>query len=187
MTRTLAPGIRLYRFGKADECMRLIDKPSLYKKGFVDYGFNTGRPSRVTSILNPSVLHGGNDEIFEALRIFDEDLLPILDEYRKSYFLEKLDKETMWLLMKYDPGDYFDEHKDEDPHYDRTVSMVAYMNEGYVGGQIEFPDFGLCLSPEAGDVLVFPSSFAYRHSVRAITSGTRYAVVNWFKFSDRKS
>jgi len=183
--QVIAPGIHLYTFDKAKECLELVDKPELYKKGFVDYGRGNKRPSRVTSILNPVMLGSSSPDISQALEVFDKDLLHIVDLYRQEFFLEELVKETGWLLMKYDVGDYFDLHKDEDPHYDRTVSLVAYLNDGYTGGEIEFPDFGVSVAPKAGDVLVFPGSFAYRHLVKPVTSGTRYCVVNWFRFLNR--
>ena len=87
--------------------------------------------------------------------------------------------------MKYDKGNYFDLHKDEDPFYDRTVSVVAYLNDGYEGGEVGFPEFGVSTKPKAGDVLVFPSSFAYRHSVKPVVSGVKYAAANWYRYSSR--
>lgn len=184
--QVLAPGIYCYRFDNAQTCLQLVDTPELYKKSFVNYN-NVGKhPTRITSILNPAVLDlNQNKNIAQAISIFDTDLLSIVDQYRKEFSLEELVKETNWLLMRYDIGDYFDTHKDEDPNYDRTVALVGYLNDGYTGGELEFPDFGLSVSPKAGDVLVFPGSFAYRHRVKTVTNGTRYAVVNWFKFVNR--
>lgn len=184
--QVLAPGIYCYRFDNAQTCLQLVKNPELYKRGFVKYGKAGGRPTRITSILNPAMLDlNENTDIAQAISIFETDLLSIVDQYRKEFSLEELVKETNWLLMRYDTGDYFDTHKDEDPDYDRTVAIVAYLNDGYTGGELEFPDFGLSVSPRAGDVLVFPGSFAYRHRVKPVTSGTRYAVVNWFKFLGR--
>lgn len=179
----LAPGIYCYRFDNAQTCLQLINKPELYKKGFVNYS-KIGK--RITSILNPiTVDFEQYPDIAKALSIFNIDLLNIVDQYCLEFSLEELIQETSWLIMRYDIGDYFDIHKDEDPNYDRTVALVAYLNDDYTGGELEFPDFGLSVKPSAGDVLVFPGSFAYRHRVKPVTNGTRYAVVNWFKFVNR--
>lgn len=182
----LAPGIYCYRFDNAQTCLQLVKDPELYKRGFVKYGKVDDSPTRITSILNPVLFKDApNPNIAKVLSIFDNDLIEIVDQYRSEFSLEELTKETSWLIMRYDTGDYFNVHKDEDPHYDRTVALVAYLNDDYTGGELEFPDFGLSVKPSAGDVLVFPGSFAYRHRVKPVTSGTRYAVVNWFKFWNR--
>jgi predicted 2-oxoglutarate/Fe(II)-dependent dioxygenase YbiX len=58
-----------------------------------------------------------------------------------------------------------------------------YFNDDYVGGEIEFPEFDIFYKPQLGDILVFPSSFIYNHSVKEVTSGVRYAAVNWFSYA----
>jgi len=183
----LAPGIYCYRFDNTKTFLQLAKHSSLYKRGFVNYGKAGNRPTRITSILNPVMLNQEeNADVFGALDTLNADLLAIVNQYRLEFDLEELTKETEWLIMRYDEGDYFDTHKDEDPSYDRTVAIVAYLNDDYTGGELEFPDFKLSVKPKAGDALVFPGSFAYRHRVKPITSGVRYAVVNWFKFRDRQ-
>ena len=182
----LAPGVHRYRFEDATHCFDLIKQSELFKKGFTDYGRQTGGPTRVTSILNPNIFQQEqHPTVFTAVSLCENGIMPIIGEYQKYYLLEDLKKETEWLFMRYDAGDYFGVHKDEDPNYDRTLSVVAYLNDGYGGGEIEFPDFSLTIKPTSGDVLLFPSCFSYRHAVRRVTSGARYVVVNWFRFAGR--
>jgi predicted 2-oxoglutarate/Fe(II)-dependent dioxygenase YbiX len=55
------------------------------------------------------------------------------------------------------------------------------MNDNYSGGEINFPRFGISYKPAANEILMFPSTYVYNHSVSEVTEGTRYAVVSWMK------
>ena len=62
---------------------------------------------------------------------------------------------------------------------DRDYSILLYLNEGYIGGEIDFPNFGLKFQPKKGLLLAFPSDARYVHAARPVTAGTRYALVSW--------
>lgn len=85
----------------------------------------------------------------------------------------------MYTILKYGVGQKFINHVDDHPDFPRTVSTVYYINDDYTGGEIFFPKFDLLYKPKANELLVFPSTFVYMHSVNAVESGTRYAVVSW--------
>lgn len=62
---------------------------------------------------------------------------------------------------------------------DRDVSMLLYLNEGFSGGEIVFPNFGVTLQPARGLLIAFPSDARYLHAARPVQSGVRYALVSW--------
>lgn len=77
------------------------------------------------------------------------------------------------------------------PHYDHiysifdgakrgipVLSIVALLNNDFAGGEFVFWKDEV-INLEAGDILMFPSLFAYSHRVNIITKGTRYSVVSW--------
>lgn len=84
-------------------------------------------------------------------------------------------------ILKYGVGQQFTNHVDDHPDYHRRISTVYYMNDDYEGGEINFPRFGVTHKPKANEMLVFPSTFVYNHSVSPVTAGTRYAVVSWLR------
>jgi predicted 2-oxoglutarate/Fe(II)-dependent dioxygenase YbiX len=61
------------------------------------------------------------------------------------------------------------------------MSTIFYMNDDYEGGEIEFPRFNVSHKPEKNELIIFPSTYVYNHSVLPVTSGTRYAVVSWLR------
>lgn len=58
------------------------------------------------------------------------------------------------------------------------LTMIALFNNEFTGGDfILFDDEKINL--EKGDVLIFPSSFMFPHTVEKLTSGTRYSAASW--------
>ena len=61
------------------------------------------------------------------------------------------------------------------------MSWVYYINDDYTGGEIVFPRFGITYKPAKDELLIFPSTYVYNHSVLPVIEGTRYAVVSWLR------
>ena len=66
-----------------------------------------------------------------------------------------------------------------DPHYDTgdQYAAVAYLNEGYKGGETIIN--GKPVKPKTGRVVVF-SSGKLKHSVAQVIKGPRYVVAIWY-------
>jgi 2OG-Fe(II) oxygenase superfamily len=59
-----------------------------------------------------------------------------------------------------------------------TLSVVSALNDNYSGGEfIMFDDYEIKLNQ--GDILIFPSTFMYPHTVKEVTEGIRYSAVSW--------
>ena len=93
--------------------------------------------------------------------------------------------ETTWHdqygILKYGSGQKFVNHVDDHKDFHRRISTVYYINEDYTGGEIVFPRFGITYKPKANELIIFPSTYVYNHSVLPVIEGTRYAVVSWLK------
>lgn len=111
----------------------------------------------------------------------DSWLAPKIQDFVQEYNIEKVVKGP-YIFLKYEKSNKFDWHIDDGNKFPRTVSVSAYLNDDYTGGEIEFKHFGISYKPQKGDVIVFGSSFSYLHRVTPVTSGTRYAVVNWYRY-----
>ena len=89
-------------------------------------------------------------------------------------------------FVKYEgAGTHFKIHADHGPTYVTTVSIVVYLNDDYEGGDIWFPRFNLSFKPQAGDIIVFPSTYVYEHASQDMISGTKYSVVIMSDYNDR--
>lgn len=181
MFTTLARDIRVYKFENAPELLTLAQSLSgYYKFGRTNYG-GQGRQTRIINLSHTEV--GGSEELSSLIT---RSLNPMVKSYCSDFGYGKLIPETAWLIMKYEPRDYFDLHVDELPDVDRQVSVVAYLNDGYTGGMVNFPELNVTHRPSQGDVLIFPSSSGYKHSVSKVISGERYCLANWYGVGSRQ-
>ena len=187
----------MYKMPRHSKCLSIVNSnvDSLFSMGTI-VGFDKDsdkyypvineniRKAFVYGVSNAAECHP-DDPLLDLKFTLDEDIAPLVNDYRRRFSLEELKSPADWIIMKYEKGCFFNNHKDDGPTYDRTVSVIAYLNEDYVGGEIEFPGFGVFYKPRAGDVLLFPSSYIYIHNIKEITEGVRYAVVNWYSYLAR--
>ena len=112
------------------------------------------------------------------LEIFFNSFAKIENHYKAKYGVS-FSKHSSYDILKYGEGQMFTNHIDHHPDYQRTISLVYYFNDDYEGGEINFPRFDISFKPKANQLIIFPSTYVYNHSVSEVTSGTRYAVVSW--------
>lgn len=90
-------------------------------------------------------------------------------------------------LLRYKDGQKYDWHSDasyrvEDESHDRVISVVTYLNSDFEGGKTEFIDGAR--KPKPGNSLFFPSNWVFAHHAQPVTSGTKYALVTWYRITD---
>ena len=149
---------------------------------------NKIRDTSVLSIPMPNIDDKGPDEFGNPKdlishgvgEIFRDAFMPHLTQYFGRFGVDIKDYDG-YQVLKYGIGQKFDRHADDHWRYPRRVSMTYYANDDYEGGEIEFDEFEVMLKPKKGQLLIFPSTFVYTHTVHPVTAGTRYAVVQWMK------
>jgi hypothetical protein len=118
--------------------------------------------------------------------IFYVSLQPSIDDYKRSYGLGSIGThlegwQDSYQLLRYEKDNFFNNHFDDSVQHHRRVSIVYYLNDDYIGGEITFNRFNVTYKPKANELIVFPSSYVYTHSVSEVTEGTRYALVTWLR------
>lgn len=104
-------------------------------------------------------------------------------DYSRKFNLNTLRYWEAFNFIKYGPGQHFQEHHDHGYSYNCTVSLVAYPNDDYEGGELYFRLQNLSVKPNAGDLFVFPSNFMYPHRAMPVHSGTKYSIVTMLDYS----
>jgi len=99
-------------------------------------------------------------------------------EYRDEHDLH-LNKDEVWGLNKYGVGGQYKAHYDHGPNSPRLLSAVAFVNDDFEGGELQFQYFNKSIHPKTGRLVLFPSSFIYRHSSIPVEEGVKYSLVTW--------
>jgi predicted 2-oxoglutarate/Fe(II)-dependent dioxygenase YbiX len=145
--------------------------------------------ARDTSIIgvpyNGKIVELDTEDVAEAFnRNVSNLFFSHFDKLEKDYvsmFLTDTEWHDTYGVLKYGKGQQFTNHIDDCVAFHRRVSTVYYLNDNYTGGEINFPRFGVTYKPKANQMIVFPSTFVYNHSVSPVIEGERYAVVSWLR------
>lgn len=107
---------------------------------------------------------------------------------------------TQGHVLAYGPGSDLGLHCDNDinftpgfePDYQlgirHVLASITYFNssvdeidnENFTGGEINFPYAEVTYKPKRGDILMFPGNYMCTHEVKGVTSGNRYAYLEYF-------
>jgi hypothetical protein len=108
-----------------------------------------------------------------------------VEHYRSIFHFGELRYWESFNFVRYGEGQHFMEHHDHGFSYNCTVSLVAYPNDNYEGGELSFRLQGLKIKPKAGDLYVFPSNYMYPHVAEKVTSGIKYSIVTMLDYSEK--
>jgi hypothetical protein len=165
----------------SDELFKWTDSTHVNGKDLSDYRtcFDFKIHSDYWKFLTPE---------FEIIKSCYEEIEQTFDniiEHYKKIFNLKLGWRSGLTFIKYGQGHHFVSHVDDGSNESCTVSALIYFNDDYEGGELGFPLLDLEITPEAGDVVVFPSGFLHAHKVNPVKSGIRYSVLTWWDYSSR--
>lgn len=110
---------------------------------------------------------------------------PAVEDYRRQFNIMDLKYWEAFNFIKYGPGQHFQEHHDHGFSYNCTVSLVAYPNDDYEGGELYFRLQDLKIKPKAGDLYIFPSNYMYPHVAMPVSSGTKYSIVTMLDYNKK--
>lgn len=195
----IAPGILVYKNAYNDAKNIIEEVESLVKEGYLfwedghvknENGNQVSKSERDTKVIAipysnlpinmlTALASDNKSKIAISLKL-KSFFKPLEDNYFSQYGISFKDHDAFQIL-KYGIGQKFVNHIDDHTDFHRRVSMVYYINDDYEGGEINFPRFGISYKPNANEMLIFPSTYVYNHSVNPVTSGTRYAIVSWIK------
>lgn len=148
----------------------------------------TVKDARDTDIIGVAYYDTYQDSFTDPRDAFNKTLSNLFLEYFKpiemdylGYHGVSMSTHDSYSVLRYGIGQKFINHIDDHEKIHRRVSTVYYANDNYSGGEINFPRFNISYKPKANEMIIFPSTYVYNHSVSEITEGIRYAVVSWLK------
>jgi len=103
-------------------------------------------------------------------------------DYRRDYDLH-LRSDEGYRVLKYSGGGEYKPHIDYGHNNERQLSLVGWLNDDYSGGELDFTYLGKIVKPRAGSLILFPSSFPYKHAALPVGKNSfdiKYSFVTWF-------
>jgi predicted 2-oxoglutarate/Fe(II)-dependent dioxygenase YbiX len=130
--------------------------------------------SHLANVANNSICQNIHNQFYTLL-------LASTNPYAVRYGINEPFFHEGYSLLKYANDQQYKAHYDGGTEIGRCVSALVYLNADFVGGELEFPHFGVKIAPQPGLLVLFPSNFAYKHIAHPVVKGTKYALVTWIK------
>lgn len=128
--------------------------------------------------------HIDNPSIKELDNLIFQGITDCVKQYSENYKIGTLSDEG-YNVLKYENGTHYKAHFDcGGAHSNRVVSILVYLNDDYVGGELEFTNFNFKYKPKAGDIILFPSNYTFEHTAHPVTEGIKYCVVSWMAYGN---
>jgi len=143
---------------------------------------------------NKNIRHGFSKRVAFSDYHKDPKLITIANEvkdaitfaikhYRSEISGKSVSIPPFFDIKKYTDGADMGMHADSEDNSDKKhplLSAVLYLNDEYVGGEIEFIRQGINLKALAGSLVIFPSVPPYYHRPMPVASGTKYMIPFFF-------
>jgi prolyl 4-hydroxylase len=93
-------------------------------------------------------------------------------------------------VLRYGPTDEYRPHDDALPGMDnpRVKTALVWLNDGYRGGETDFPEIGERVKGKVGDLVTFTNTLAdgspdprMRHAGLQVTSGVKFLASRWIR------
>lgn len=176
-------------FLSAEECQQLISLGKQYPKKTTAIQENMVRTwKRVSDIVaDPDTeLQNRLQEVHQKVG------REIADRYNSPHCVPR----DVGYFYEYGMGDYYKPHVDSQTvtvqqeiaiavrkSSSSDISSVLYLNDNFVGGELDFLFANKSVKPKAGRLILFYGGWQNIHAVRPIQVGKRYCIVNWYKTS----
>ena len=165
-----------------------------------------GAEKRISPTDEEKMLPIENNKVSYIFNTINDAFYKVCKDYAES--MGDMDEPNLFpifMIKKYKAGTFMGAHFDQQEGDTRLrYSLVMYLNDDYEGGEISFiikdpkgilegprppedydqaKEMGLldiALKPEAGSILIFPSSPPYHHTAHLVKSGFKYMVpMHW--------
>jgi hypothetical protein len=143
------------------------------------------------NIVNVSFLADEGDHEWNAIQ---QQVVPII-QWSAQEYMKQMDCEKFWAaknnleqikLNKYnvETGDNFGLHIDvgDADSAKRFLAYKFFLNDVEEGGEMEFPQVGLKIKPQQGDVVLYPPGWTFPYSDNAPISNDKYELTTYLHY-----
>ena len=179
----------------ADVCERVVDLSQrlwddLFNPGKTMAGYDASMKATMDWTLTDFSSHIPSEEMVKESQVLDEIIFKslglVIQQYISGYagmdsWVRGM-RDTSYLVQVYKKGQgFYKPHVDAAPWLGypqslRALACVMYLNTVDEGGETEFTEHGLKVSPKQGDMLMFPAYWTHPHAARVPISGDKWII-----------
>ena len=134
-------------------------------------------------VINSEIVKKSKEKSKDIYTKIDSSIEKVLLDY-KNKTMDNIGEPQSYGIARYFPEKEMGEHVDFDlksvdsakASLFPTVSCVLYLNDNYIGGEIEFTKQDVFIKPSAGSMIVFPSVEPFYHKSNKTMTGYKYVV-----------
>ena len=141
-----------------------------------------------SNTLSTGISTGGRLGYRKSKVYWIDETISIIDSIKKrvSELSElPLENQENFHFVKYGPGGEYKKHHDGG---DRPKTALIYLNDGFTGGETEFPKLDITVKPKTGKLIIWDNSSldgvadeTAIHAGLPVEVGTKYIGVIWIK------
>lgn len=169
----------MYPFTEADD---IVEYPNAVSKEFCDemIAFLNNAPPEMTGKFGLQTGHS-IELMWEdpAQKRIYETLKGPIEEIMRYYMIDMPLNFDRVSIARYKVGDHHPPHVDvvaKPGARIYTHSVLLFLNQDFVGGELEFYRKSQVVLGETGKLVMFPASFAHVHGVNEVLVGERYVL-----------
>lgn len=122
-----------------------------------------------------------NSDVRRIITILNMAIVGASQDYANRHSIN-IGTLTPLSVSKYSTGKSMGPHVDDYGNGDDpNISVVLYLNDDYVGGELFFREQGVKIKPEAGSIVIFPSVEPYYHESLPVESGIKYMAPGFWR------
>jgi len=181
MYEILAPGIVLFsNIFDRDYVNFIEDNISEYFK--LKINNPNGDIVRKSYSIQLSDIEKNNENAKFLYNDFQNKLQDCINLYKSIYDISNMvfeydnENNSIVTLLKYEIENSVIFHSDTLGMDNRVGAALAYLNDDYDGGELEFKHFNIKITPPKNSLIIFPSNWPYTHRSNPIVSGKKYAL-----------
>ena len=167
-----ATGIAVFKdfFIRSEEVIDLAENSPNWRQGTAGQG--TDPKVRITDMHDLDASTEIHADILETF-------VSGINEYQKKYSHCHIKGGEHLRVGRYSVGGHYSLHS-EASGSERILSGLLYLNSDFKGGELNFPNQDVKITPEEGMLVLFPSNFLFSHESLPLTEGRKYVIVSWF-------
>lgn len=113
------------------------------------------------------------------LKLNNHKLLIKIHNRLSSYFDSSFKLQLIRFAHRTTKNTIWDLHSDDEGGSEIKYGIIIYLNDNFIGGELNYVSLNFKYQPKAGDLVIHPADKEYLHFVEKVKDGDRYTLTSF--------